>query len=186
MSIRFSVFIATSLDGFIARPDGNLDWLIGASDSTDDHGYADFMAGIDALVMGRNTFETALTFGEWPYPGRRVVVFSRTLTRQALPAALADAVELFSGSVAELAGYLECSGARSVYVDGGQLIQGFLRAGLIAEITLTRIPVLLGSGIPLFGPVPQDIHLEHVRTRTYESGFVQSTYRVLGNPPAPA
>ena len=138
------------------------------------------MAGIDALAMGRNTFETALTFGEWPYAGRRVVVFSRTLTRQALPAALADAVELFSGSVAELAGYLERSGARSVYVDGGQLIQGFLRAGLIGEITLTRIPVLLGSGIPLFGPVPQDIHLEHVRTRTYESGFVQSAYRVLG------
>ncbi|MES2369590.1 MAG: dihydrofolate reductase family protein [Pseudomonadota bacterium] len=184
MSIRFSVFIATSLDGFIARLDGNLDWLIGATDSTDDHGYADFMADIDALAMGRNTFETALTFGEWPYAGRRVVVFSRTLTRQALPAALADTVELFSGSVAELAGHLERSGARSVYVDGGQLIQGFLRAGLIGEITLTRIPVLLGSGISLFGPVPQDIQLEHVRTRAYESGFVQSTYRVIGNLPA--
>lgn len=143
------------------------------------------MAGIDALVMGRNTFEKALTFGEWPYPGRRVVVFSRTLTRQALSAARADAVELFSGSV-ELAGHLERSGARSVYVNGGQLIQGLLRAGLIGEITLTRIPVLLGSGIPLFGPVPQDIALKHVRPRTYESGFVLSTYRVIGNPPASA
>lgn len=182
MRIRFSVFIATSLDGFIARPDGNLDWLIGAADPADDHGYADFMAGIDTLAMGRNTFEKVLTFGEWPYLGRRVVVFSRTLTRQTLPAALAGAVELFSGSVAELAAHLERSGARSVYVDGGQLIQGFLGAGLIDAITLTRIPVLLGSGIPLFGPVPQDIRLEHVHTRAYESGFVQSTYRVLRGP----
>lgn len=176
MSIRFSVFIATSLNGFIARPDGKPDWLIGTTDSTDGHGYADFMAGIDALAMDRNTFETALTFGEWPY----------TLARQALRAGLADVVELFSGPVAELAGYLERSGACSVYVNGGQLIQGFLRAGLIAEITLTRIPVLLGSGIPLFGLVPQDIALEHVRPRAYESGFVQSTYRVIGNPPASA
>ncbi len=185
MGIRFSVFIATSLDGFIARPDGSLDWLTGATDPTEDHGYADFMAGIDALVMGRNTFEKVLTFGEWPYPGRRVVVFSRTLVRQALPAALADVVELFSGSMAELAEHLERSGARSVYVDGGQLIQGFLRAGLIAEITLTRIPVLLGSGIPLFGPLPQDVRFEHVHTRSYENGFVQGTYRVAGGPPRP-
>ncbi|MBO9551755.1 dihydrofolate reductase family protein [Pseudomonas sp.] len=177
MSFKASVFIATSLDGFIAREDGDIDWLLGATQSTDDHGYAAFMAGIDALVMGRGTFEKVAGFDAWLYPGTRVVVVSTTL--QALPAIPGAQVELHPGPIPALLEHLQGSGANSLYVDGGKLIQGFLREGLINELTITRIPVLLGRGIPLFGELVKDVPLQHLRTTSYASGFVQSTYEVI-------
>lgn len=176
--MKASFFIATSLDGYIARPDGNLDWLVGATDSTDDHGYADYMSTVDTLVMGRNTYEKVLTFGDWPYKGKRVVVLSRTLTVRDIPEALATDVEVHSGPVPELVAFLEASNSSHIYVDGGLVIQSFLAEGLIEELTITRIPVVIGSGIPLFGATDRDIKLQHVKTISYESGFVQSTYRV--------
>ncbi|WP_455287072.1 dihydrofolate reductase family protein [Cupriavidus necator] len=173
---RFSAFIAASLDGFIARTDGELDWLLGATTSTDDHGYAAYMQGIDTLLLGRNTYQKVLSFSPWPYAGKRVVVMSNTL--DAIAPKLAGEVSLQRGSVREAAAALAASGATSVYVDGGKLIQSFLAEGLIDTLTITRIPMLIGNGIPLFGDARRDIRLAHLRTTTYESGFVQSTYRV--------
>lgn len=173
--MRSSVFIATSLDGFIARPDGGLDWLPG--DDCEPHGYDEFMATVDALVIGRNTFETVLSFGTWPYGKTPVIVLSRTLKRLNAPAgALCEGM---AGPPEEIVARLAQRGMQHLYIDGGLTIQGFLRAGLIQRFILTRIPVLLGSGIPLFGPVPQDIRFEHMATRSFPSGMVQSEYRVL-------
>ncbi|MDR2307981.1 MAG: dihydrofolate reductase family protein [Paucimonas sp.] len=177
MALKASVFIATSLDGYIAREDGGLDWLLGATQSTDDHGYAGFMASVDTLVMGRGTFDKVMTFGEWPYPDIRVVVVSTSL--QQLPEGTPERVELHPGPIPALLEHLQETEARSLYLDGGKLIQGFLREGLVDELTITRIPVLLGQGIALFGGLAKDVLLQHMRTTSYESGFVQSTYRVL-------
>ncbi|MHC6224001.1 dihydrofolate reductase family protein [Pseudomonas sp. X10] len=179
MPVRACVFIATSLDGFIAREDGSLDWLMGATSSSDDHGYDAFMASVDTLVMGRHTFEKVLTFGEWPYTQKRVVVLSRTLQATAIPQGLGGPVEVHPGPLEDLLEHLQATGAKSLYLDGGKLIQGFLSEGRVDELTITYIPVLLGSGIPLFGALARDVPLQHVRTTTFENGFVQSTYRVV-------
>jgi dihydrofolate reductase len=172
-----SVFIATSLDGFIAREDGAIDWLTAAGNG-EDYGYADFIATVDALVMGRNTYELVLTFGGWPYEGTPVVVLSsRALD---IPDRLAGRVEHMHAPPREVVRRLADRGASHLYVDGGRTIQAFLADGLIRRLTLTRIPVLLGRGIPLFGPLPGDVHLDHLETRTWPNGFVQSAYELPG------
>lgn len=181
--MQCSVFIATSLDGFIARPNGAIDWLLTADAGAqgEDHGYQAFFASVDALVMGRKTYESALTFAEWPYTGKRVVVLSQRPVP--LPAHLATNVESMTGTPAEIVHHLTAQGARRAYIDGGLTIQGFLRAGLITDLVITTIPILLGAGRPLFGALDHDVHLQHVETRAYPHGFVQSTYRVLPTPP---
>ena len=171
--MRASVFIATSLDGFIARADGGLDWL--PPGGGEEHGYNEFMATVDALVIGRNTFETVLAFATWPYGEKPVFVLS---TRALPPVPRGTVVERLSGAPAEIASQLAARGIRHVYVDGGITIQRFLQAGLIQRLIITRIPVLLGTGIPLFGPTPRDILLKHVATHQYASGLVQSEYVV--------
>ena len=178
MPATTSVFIATSLDGFIARPDGSIDWLLQANTlipAGEDCGYQAFMDTVDGLVMGRKTFEQAQGFDPWPYTGKPVVVLSHQ--EVAVPAALRDSVSVSSESPADLLARLSSAGARRLYIDGGQTIQGFLRAGLIDEIIITVIPVLLGNGIPLFGPLDADVALTHVETRAYPFAFVQSHYR---------
>lgn len=178
--MKASVFIATSLDGFIARENGDIDWLSRGGDngSDEDYGYKEFMATVDVLVMGRNTFEKALTFAEWPYGGKPVVVL--TSGHVQVPEALASEVEVMNFSPAELVSRLAERGAGHLYIDGGKTIQGFLNAGLIQHIVITKIPVLIGSGIPLFGPLEHDIKLRHLETRQFASGFVQSKYAVIG------
>jgi dihydrofolate reductase len=172
--MKASVFIATSLDGYIARPDGKLDWL--PPDGGEPHGYEEFMATVDAIVIGRKTFETVLGFDAWPYGGKPVIVLSRTLKE---PNAPAGAVcEVMAGTPHEIVARLQKRGMTHLYVDGGVTIQGFLEAGLIQQLIITRIPVLLGGGIPLFGPLSRDIRLDHRATRSYPSGMVQSEYRV--------
>ena len=180
MSIKVSVFIATSLDGFIARSDGDLDWLTGAqSTSTEqDYGYQEFMDTVDTIVLGRNTFELVLTFDTWPYSGKNVVVLSSK--PRAVPPHLVDEVEWLSLPPQDLVERLASQGATHLYVDGGKTIQGFLRAGLIDELTITRVPVLIGTGVPLFGPLDHDVRLTHIATQQFENGFVQSKYRVSG------
>lgn len=177
MSIRASVYIATSLDGFIARPDGGIDWLeqASAAPSDSDYGYQAFMESVDAIVMGRGTFEKALGFDPWPYAGRRVVVLSRTLA--GLPSHLAGHAELSHSHPTALCARLEAEGARHLYVDGGRTIQSFLRAGLITDLIITTIPVLIGEGLPLFGPLGHDLALAHVATQAFPNGFVQHHYR---------
>jgi dihydrofolate reductase len=178
VSIKASVFIATSLDGFIARANGDLDWLTGAqSASTEqDYGYQEFMNTVDTIVVGRNTFELVLTFDTWPYRDKKVVVLSSR--PNAVPPHLVDNVEWLSLPPRHLVDRLAAQGVAHLYVDGGKTIQGFLNAGLIDELTITRVPILIGTGVPLFGALNHDIRLTHIATRQFENGFVQSKYRV--------
>ena len=171
-----SVFVGASVDGFIARPNGDLDWL--PAGGGEPHGYDEFMATIDAIVIGRKTFETVLTFEAWPYADKRVVVLSGRPVDLSAAAARGDVVEQMGGPPAEIVSRLAAGGAHHIYVDGGITIQGFLRAGLIQRLVITRVPVLIGEGIPLFGALPRDVRLRHVGTRHYPSGLVQSEYHV--------
>jgi dihydrofolate reductase len=171
--VQASVFVGTNLDGFIARTNGDLDFL--PPGGGEPHGYDEFMATVDALVIGRNTFDTVSTFGTWPYGKKPVVVLS---TRPLTPAPGGAAVERMSGAPAEIVSQLAARGIRHIYVDGGVTIQRFLRAGLIQRLIVTRVPVLIGAGIPLFGTLERDIILKHLGTRQYSSGLVQSEYAV--------
>ncbi|MFZ0814428.1 MAG: dihydrofolate reductase family protein [Candidatus Sulfotelmatobacter sp.] len=171
-----SVFIGTSLDGFIARLNGSFDFH--PEGGGEPHGYNEFIATIDALVIGRNTFETVLAFPEWPYGDKRVVVLSsRPIDLSKVRGGI---VEQMAGSPAEIVVKLAASGAHHLYIDGGITIQNFLRAGLIQRLIITRVPVLIGEGIPLFGALPQDVRLRHVATQHYPSGLVKSEYEVVG------
>ena len=174
--MKASVFIATSLDGYIARRDGNLDWLhSGAGSAPVDYGYDAFMATVDALVIGRKTYETVLGFPKWPYGKTPVFVLSSAPLARTPPGA---PVEHLGGEPSDIVLQLEARGIRHIYVDGGETIQRFLRAGLIQRLIVNRIPVLIGSGIPLFGETGRDIVLDHVVTRVYATGLVQSEYTV--------
>ena len=176
-ALKASVFVGTSLDGYIARPNGDLDFL--PSDGGEPHGYDEFMATVDALVIGRKTYETVLSFGAWAYGAKPVFVLSTRPIASAPPGAI---VEGLSGPPDDIASRLAARGIGHIYVDGGDTIQRFLRAGLIQRLVITRVPVLIGSGIPLFGPLPKDIRLRHVATRSYVSGLVQSEYAVEAGP----
>ena len=173
--MKASVFIGTSVDGFIARANGDLDFL--PAGGGEPHGYDEFMATVDALVIGRKTFETVLTFDAWPYGTKPVFVLSTHPIASAPPEAV---VERMSGAPADIVSQLAVRGIQHIYVDGGVTIQRFLQAGLIQRLIVTRVPVLIGTGIPLFGPVPHDITLQHVSTRQYASGLVQSEYVIAG------
>ncbi len=173
--MKASVFIATSLDGFIAREDGALDWL--PAGGGEEHGYTAFMATVDAIVMGRNTFETVLTFDAWPFREKLVVVLT-TRPFEGPPPRNA-VLEFMEGHPRRVLEQLAQRGIQHVYVDGGITVQRFLEAGLIQRMTITRIPVLLGRGIPLFGPLSHEIRLEHLGTRSYAGGMVTSEYRVI-------
>jgi dihydrofolate reductase len=175
------VFIATSLDGFIARPDDDIDWLQGqpAADHApgdggvpEDLGYAEHMADVDHVVMGRGTYAKVLTFGGWPYPDQKVIVLSSGLAAD-------DERVTVIRSLEETVALLDARGAKGVYVDGGATIRAFLRAGLIDTIVLTRVPVLIGQGRPLFGTLDADVHLVHEGTVASDGGYVQSRYRVM-------
>jgi dihydrofolate reductase len=179
-----SVFLGMSVDGFIARLDDDLSFLDGGEGSEPDpsggpddgeggdFGFAEFVAGIDALVMGRGTYRVIEPFAEWPYQGKPVHVLSTTLE------AGADPRITVHRSFEEAVEALTAAGYRRVYVDGGRTVHRFLTAGLIADLTLSRVPVLIGTGHTPFGELAADIPLEHVRTQTFSSGMVQSTYRV--------
>jgi dihydrofolate reductase len=175
LEIKASVFIGASLDGFIARTDGSLDWL--QPGDAEPHGYDEFMATVDALVIGRKTFEKVLTFDAWPYGAKPVFALS---SRPLPPAPAGALVERMSGDPSEIVSQLVARGLRHIYVDGGVTIQRFLQAGLIQRLIITRVPVLIGAGIPLFGATPRDIALNHVATRQYASGLVQSEYTIAG------
>ena len=179
MSLTSSVFIAVSLDGFIARPGGELDWLDAANTTVpegEDCGYNAFMGSIDVLIMGRLTYEQVLSFGNWPYGNKPVVVLSTNLIE--IPEDLTETVSCSSESPNKLCERLSIEGAKRLYIDGGITIQRFLAAGLINDLTITVIPTILGSGRSLFGNAEKDIHLRHIATKTYEFGFVQLTYEM--------
>jgi len=179
MDIKLSVFIATSLDGYIARYNGKLDWLEINSDKNkaEDLGYDDFIGAVDCVVMGRNTFEKVVSFDTWPYHNKRVVVLSRRWKQ--IPDQFMDLAELYSGKPELLTVELQNQGVRKVYVDGGTTIQSFLQKDLLTDITITTVPIILGKGLPLFGLTYGDLKLELLDSRSFESGFVQSRYRFI-------
>jgi dihydrofolate reductase len=172
VTFHAAVFIATSLDGFIARPDGAIDWLTERGEQAGDTGYDEFMAAIDTVVLGRNTYQKVLTFDFWPYDGKQVEVLSSTLPADA------DERVIVHRTLDDLVQTLEDRGAKRIYADGGRVVQTFLRAGLLNELTITTVPVLLGTGIPLFGALDHDVALTHNATRTLGAGLIQSDYTV--------
>jgi dihydrofolate reductase len=172
--MKLSVFVGTSLDGFIARVDGSFDFLH-ESGGSEPHGYEEFFASVDALLIGRKTFETVLKFDAWPYGSKPVFVLS---TRTLAPSPPGAVVEHISGPPVEVVTTLAARNFNHIYIDGGITIQRFLEAGLIDRLVIARLPVLIGTGIPLFGPLQRDIRLRHVATRVYASGLVQSEYAV--------
>jgi dihydrofolate reductase len=175
VTVETSVFVGTSVDGFIARANGAFDFL--PPGGGEEHGYEAFMASVDALVIGRHTYETVLAFDTWPYGSKPVFVLS---SRPLAPAPTGAVVEHLAGEPGHILARLAARGIRQAYVDGGITVQRFLAAGLIRRLIITRVPVLIGTGIPLFGPTPQDIQLKHIATRHYPSGLVQSEYEVIG------
>jgi dihydrofolate reductase len=172
--MQASVFVGVSVDGFMARHDGTLDFLeVGGNEP---HGYNEFIATVDVLVIGRGTFEVVAKFAQWPYGEKRVVVLSNNpIDLSGLP----STVTQMQGEPGAIVATLDAQGFRHAYVDGGITIQRFLRAGLIQKLTITRVPVLIGDGIPLFGLVASNIRLRHVATRSYKGGLVQSEYEVI-------
>jgi len=174
-TMTVSVFIGTSVDGFIARSNGDLDFL--PAGGGEPHGYDEFIASVDALVIGRKTFETVLAFPVWPYGKKRVVVLGSQPVD--LSTVRGGVVEQLAGPPAEIVAKLAARGVHHLYVDGGITIQGFLRAGLIQRLIITRVPVLIGDGIPLFGTLPRDVRLRHVETQHYPSGLVKTEYHII-------
>ena len=179
MPAKCSVFIATSLDGFISRDDGCIDWLIKANALVrpgEDGGYKSFISTVDGLIMGRNSYEKVLSFDEWPYRNIPVVVLSsQTIT---IPEQLRPFVSSSAETPTALVQRLSKQETKHLYIDGGMTIQGFLANNLINEMTIILVPVLLGSGRSLFGSLKQDIELQHLATRTIDGGFVQIKYRI--------
>jgi dihydrofolate reductase len=175
------VFLGMSVDGFIARLDGDLSWLTGGAEAGGapddgqggDFGFTQFVTGVDALVMGRATYEVIAPMRQWPYQGKPVHVLSTTLTPDADPRITVH------GSFEQAVDALDAAGYRKVYVDGGRTVHAFLSAGLVSRLTLSRVPVLIGTGHTPFGELPSDVQLEHESTQVYPGGMVQSTYRVL-------
>ncbi|WP_439182643.1 dihydrofolate reductase family protein [Carboxylicivirga taeanensis] len=171
-----SVFIATSLDGYIADKNGGIDWLSSIPNpSNDDMGYLEFMKGIDALVMGRTTFETVIGFDmEWPYT-QPVFVLSHTLNE--IPEKYKDKAFLLKGPPMDVLAHLHKKGFYRLYVDGGSTIRSFLREDLIDDMVLTTIPILLGGGISLFAELPNELQFELIGTKTYLDQITQSHYK---------
>ncbi len=176
--IKCSVFIATSLDGYISRTDGSIDWLNKASNllpKGEDLGFQQFISSVDGMVMGRNTFEQVLSFGDWPYGTIPVVVLSRQL--DSLPESMPPDVSLTDENPTALVQRLSNEGLNHLYIDGGLTVQSFIAASLIDEITITIIPILLGEGKPLFGPLPEDMEFELLESKAFNFGFVQNKYQ---------
>lgn len=171
------VYIAVSLDGYIAKKDGGIDWLteIPNTDNSD-FGYYDFIKRIDAIVMGRKTYELILTFKAWPYK-KPVFVLSNSLST--VSKKLLGKVEIIKGEPETIVKMLSARNYINLYIDGGITIQNFLKSGLIDELIITRVPILLGEGIPLFSTIPLEQKFEHIKTEVYNNAFVKSHYKKL-------
>lgn len=166
-----SVYIATSLDGFIARDDGSLDWLEGVQEAGgDDYGYGDFMDTVDAVVLGRSTYDAVLQFDLWPFDTKRVLVVTNR------PLSPVNGEEAYAGALAPLMDRLGTEGVRRVYLDGGHLIRQGLDEGLVDDLTLSLVPVVLGAGRPLFTRGLPGSEWELVTATSHPTGLVQVRY----------
>ena len=179
LTIRVSVFMAISLDGFIARPDGDVSWLdeYEPMGEGEDGGYGDIFQAVDVMVMGRGSFEKVLEFNDWPYGSKPIIVLSRSLTE--FPKELQGSVRIDNSAPEELLEKLAQKGHKHIYLDGGQVVRSFLRQGLVDDLTLTVIPVLLGDGIPLFGKLEKELQLDLLESRSWKNGFAQLKYQII-------
>ena len=171
--MRTTVYVGTSLDGFIARKDGDIDWLVKYQNKEVHDSYHEFISRIDAMVIGRGTFEKVLSFPQWPYE-KKVFVLSNSLKQ--IPGTLNEKAMLVAMKPAALLNSLADKGYSNIYVDGGKVIQSFLKEDLIDELIITKVPELIGSGIPLFGYLDNDLQFEHIQTNIYSDGLVKSHY----------
>jgi len=172
--MKTTVYVGTSLDGFIARKDGDIDWLVKYQNKEVHDSYYEFISRIDAMVIGRGTYEKVLSFPEWPYE-KKVFVLSTSLKQ--IPGTLNKKATLVAMKPAELLNYLSDKGFSNIYIDGGKVIQSFLREDLVDELIITKVPELIGTGIPLFGYLDNDLRFEHIKTNIYSDGLVKSQYK---------
>ena len=171
--MKTTVYVGSSLDGFIARKDGDIDWLVKYQNKEVHDSYNEFISRIDAMVIGRGTYEKVLSFPEWPYE-KKVFVLSTSLKQ--IPETLNEKATLVTMKPEEMLSYLSDKGLSNIYIDGGKVIQSFLREDLIDELIITRVPELIGKGIPLFGYLVNDLRFEHIKTNIYSDGLVNSYY----------
>jgi len=176
MKSRNMVFIARSLDGYIADRNGGLDWLYSVPNPDHlDLGYEKFIQDVDAIVMGRTTFDVVCSFDmAWPY---KIPVFVLSSSLKSLPEEFKDKAEIVKGSLSEILELIHKKGFTRLYIDGGTTVQSFLKEDLIDELIITTIPILLGGGTPLFGELPKEMEFEHVESVLYLDAFVQDSYR---------
>lgn len=167
------VYIGTSLDGFIARKDGDIDWLVQFANDEAIRAYEEFISGIDAIVIGKGTFEKVLDFPSWPYE-KKVFVLSTSIKQ--VPDIVREKVTILSMKPKELLGYLSGKGFSNIYVDGGKVIQDFLKEDIVDELIISKVPVFIGNGIPLFGHLDGDLLFKHIRTEVQSNGLVRSYY----------
>jgi dihydrofolate reductase len=171
--VKTIVYIGTSLDGFIARKDGDIHWLTQFANEEAIDAYKELISRIDAIVIGRGTFDKVLTFPSWPYE-KKVFVLSSSIKQ--VPEKVTDKVTVLSMKPTELLSYLTEKGFSSIYIDGGKVIQAFLKENLIDELIISKVPVLIGNGIPLFGYLDDDIQFSHIKTTVASNGLVRSYY----------
>eukprot|EP00571_Detonula_confervacea_P001098 CAMPEP_0172314508 /NCGR_PEP_ID=MMETSP1058-20130122/22722_1 /TAXON_ID=83371 /ORGANISM="Detonula confervacea, Strain CCMP 353" /LENGTH=186 /DNA_ID=CAMNT_0013028395 /DNA_START=139 /DNA_END=699 /DNA_ORIENTATION=- len=183
--MKASVFIALTLDGFIAGKDGSVDFLndyqSSASKEDGDMGFSNFLNSVDLLVFGRKTWDQVISFGVdvWPYGDRKVWIWSRNPSDVHIPECIAKQAKAICASPPDIMKLAGDEGYQHAYIDGGTTIHEFLQHGYIQELILTRVPLLLGSGVPLFSSNTNKLPLEHLVTRSYSNGLVQSHYRVV-------
>lgn len=174
---KISVYIATSIDGYIARKDGELDWLENfnppSENLSEDYGFKEFLASVDVLIMGKNTYKIVEDSDSWPYQGKRVIVLSSSLS------SVCDKAELYAGDITLLINKLYSEGVTHIYVDGGKTISQYMNAGLIDKLIISIIPVILGSGIPLFNHIIRDSWYQLTSSKAYANGLVQLQYEVV-------
>jgi dihydrofolate reductase len=171
--MKTTVYVGTSLDGFIARKNGDIEWLTQFANTENFADYSEFMSRIDAVVIGRGTFEKVLTFPEWHYE-KKVFVLSKTIAE--IPKPAKGKVTILAMPPREILSFLECEGFSNIYVDGGQVIQSFLKEDLVDELIVATVPILLGNGIRLFGALENDIPFKHIQTVVAANGLVRSYY----------
>jgi dihydrofolate reductase len=174
--MKTTVYIGTSLDGFIARKNGDIDWLTQFANDEAIHAYEEFISRIDAIVIGRGTFEKVLTFPSWPYD-RKVFVLSNSIKQ--VPDELKEKVTLLSTGPFKLLIYLSGLGFSGIYIDGGRVIQDFLKEDLVDELIISKVPILIGNGIPLFGQLNTDLKFKHIQTQVQSNGLVRSYYEKI-------
>ncbi len=188
--MKCSIFIGTSADGYIATEDGSVAWLEQAGDvnanmgSEADMGFNSYIQSVDCMIMGRKCLDMLSSFNltdkDWPYGNIRIYAMSRSIKEA--PKNIRDRVEMFNGEITDLVSQLEDEGFKHAYIDGGATITSFLNKKLLNELHITRAPILLGSGKPLFGKLDNSIKLINAKAKTYPNGFVQQSYNVEYEP----